>query len=113
TEIEIFPQKQRARVRGVQVHGVSAEVALAGERTALNLAGPRISTETLARGMTLAEPGVFEPTQRVDVSLSLLSAATTLRNGARVHFHAYTTETIAQVTMHGVQQLLPGATAFA
>src|SRR5205807_1191228 len=56
-ELEIFPQKQRARVRGVQVHGVAAEMALAGERTALNLAGPRISTETLARGMTLAEPG--------------------------------------------------------
>ena len=112
-ELEIFPQKQRARVRGVQVHGVAGEVALAGERTALNLAGPRISTETLARGMTLAEPGVFEPTQRVDVSLSLLSSAKALRNGARVHFHAYTAEAIAQVTLHDAHQLLPGATTFA
>lgn len=112
-ELEIFPQKQRARVRGVQVHGVAAEVAHAGERTALNLAGPRISTETLARGMTLAEPTVFEPTQRVDASLSLLSSAKVLRSGARVHFHAYTTEAIAQITLHGIQQLSPGATTFA
>jgi selenocysteine-specific elongation factor len=42
-ELEVFPGGKRVRVRGVQVHGQPAEAALAGERTALNLAG--ISTE--------------------------------------------------------------------
>ena len=113
TEVEIFPQKQRARVRGVQVHGAAAELALAGERTALNLAGPRISTETLSRGMTLTEPGLFEPTRRVDVYVSLLPSAKPLRNGARVHFHVYSTETIGQLKLYGVQELAPGDTTFA
>src|SRR5271155_2591866 len=46
-ELEIFPGGKRARVRGVQVHGSPSESAVAGQRTALNLAG--LSTEDLAR----------------------------------------------------------------
>src|SRR6202020_193171 len=38
-ELEVFPTGQRVRVRGVQVHGQMAEAAIAGQRTALNLAG--------------------------------------------------------------------------
>src|SRR5262249_33954084 len=55
-EVEIFPSRKRARVRGVQVHGSQTEQTLAGQRTALNLAG--VQLEDLARGMTLAAPGV-------------------------------------------------------
>src|SRR5580698_4719681 len=54
-ELEVFPTGQRVRVRGVQVYGQTAEAAIAGQRTALNLAGA--STEDLSRGMTLAPPG--------------------------------------------------------
>src|SRR5882672_3853203 len=38
-ELEVFPTGRRVRVRGVQVHGQMAEAAIAGQRTALNLAG--------------------------------------------------------------------------
>src|SRR5881398_1820143 len=69
-ELRIFPRGQRARVRGIQVHGQSAEQAAAGERTALNLAG--VGTEQLARGMAVAPPATFHSTNRLDVSLSLL-----------------------------------------
>ena len=54
-EVEVFPSGRRVRIRGVQVHGATAERASAGQRTALNLAG--LSVEELARGMTLAIPG--------------------------------------------------------
>ncbi len=57
SELELFPAGQRVRVRGVQVHGNPADEAVAGQRTALNLAG--IATEELARGMTLASGGNF------------------------------------------------------
>jgi len=110
-EVEIFPSRKRARVRGVQVHGNMAEQAIAGQRTALNLAG--IQMEELARGMALAAPGVFEPTQRLDVQISLLKEARPLKNRARVHFHAFTSETIAEVALYGVTELKPGGTAFA
>ena len=110
-EVEVFPPRKRARVRGVQVHGAMTEQAIAGQRTALNLAG--VQVEELARGMTLAAPGVFETTQRIEAQLSLLKDAKPLKNRARVHLHAFTSETIAEVTLHGVNELKPGGTAFA
>jgi selenocysteine-specific elongation factor len=110
-EVEVFPSRKRARVRGVQVHGSSADHALAGQRTALNLAG--VQMEELARGMTLAASGVFEPTQKFEVQISLLKDAKPLKNRARVHFHAFTSETIAEVALRGVTELKPGASSFA
>jgi len=110
-EVEVLPSRKRARVRGVQVHGSSADHAVAGQRTALNVAG--VQMEELARGMTLAAPGVFEPTQKFEVQISLLKDAKPLKNRARVHFHAFTSETIAEVALRGVTELKPGASAFA
>jgi len=110
-EVEIFPSRTPARVRGVQVHGSQTDQALAGQRTALNLAG--VQLEELARGMTLAAPGMLEPTQRIDVQISLLKDARPLKNRARVHLHAFTSETIAEVALYGVTELKPGNTAFA
>src|SRR5215468_9170350 len=89
-EVEVFPLGQRVRVRGIQVHGQSAERAAAGERTALNLAG--IGTAELGRGMILAPPATLHSTNRLDVSLSLLESAKPLKDRARVHVHAYTSE---------------------
>src|SRR4029453_12562625 len=47
-ELEILPAGRRARVRGLQVHGASATRAVAGTRTAVNLAG--VEKEDLGRG---------------------------------------------------------------
>ena len=110
-ELEVFPAGQRVRVRGVQVHGSQAEEAVAGQRTALNLAG--VSIEDLGRGMTLATADAFRSTSRVDARLSLLASAKPLKDGARVHFHAYTMETIAEVRLYETKQLKPGEEAFA
>jgi selenocysteine-specific elongation factor len=110
-ELEVFPAGKRVRVRGVQVYGSPAEAAVAGQRTALNLAG--LSTEDLARGMTLATADTFRSTSRVDALLSLLPSAKPFKDGARVHFHAYTSETIAEARLYGTKQLKPGDEAYA
>ena len=110
-EFEVFPAGQRVRVRGVQVHGQPAAQAVAGQRTALNLAG--VTTQDLARGMVLAPPSAFHATSRADVSLSLLPSAKPLKDRARVHLHAYTFETVATVVLHGQKQVSPGETALA
>src|ERR1700675_1006237 len=110
-ELEVFPAGKHVRVRGVQVHGSPAEAAVAGQRTALNLAG--LSTEDLARGMTLATADTFRSTSRVDALLSLLPSAKPFKDGARVHFHAYTTETIAEARLYGTKQLKPRDEAYA
>jgi selenocysteine-specific elongation factor len=110
-EVEVHPTGKRLRVRGVQVHGRPAEEAVAGQRTALNLAG--VETTELARGMMLTPPEMFHPVVRLGVQLDLLASAKPLRQYARVHLHAFAAETIARVTLLGAKQLLPGESGFA
>ena len=111
-ELEAFSTGKKFRVRGVQVHGEPAKVAVAGQRTAVNVVGA--STEDLARGMILAPPDTFTATRRVDVQLRLLSSVPrALKNTARVHFHCQTMETIAGIRLIDRAQILPGETAFA
>ena len=107
-ELQVYPTERRVRVRGVQVHGQMSQVSVAGQRTALNLAGA--STEDLSRGMTLAPPGTFQTTRRLDVRLRLLpSAPRPLKNRARVHFHSYTMETVCEVRLHPGKEVDPAS----
>jgi selenocysteine-specific elongation factor len=111
-ELEVFPTARRVRVRGVQVHGQSADSAVAGQRTALNLTN--VSTDDLKRGMTLAPTAALVATRRMDVRLRLLaSAPRPLKNKARVHFHCYTMEDVAQITLYGDKEVKPGEMAYA
>jgi selenocysteine-specific elongation factor len=110
-EVELFPRGERLRVRGVQSGGKAVERATPGQRTAVNLAG--IEHTALKRGMVLAAPGKFRKTRRIDAGLQLLATARKIKHGARVHFHAGTAETIAEVLFHGEKELPPGRSAFA
>lgn len=105
-EAEIFPERRRARVRGIQVHNAPAETAAAGQRTALNLAG--IETSEIDRGMVLAAPGIFQATSRLDCSLTLLPSARPLKNRTKVHFHSGTAETVAEVVLLDSKEIAPG-----
>jgi selenocysteine-specific elongation factor len=110
-EVELFPGGERLRVRGVQSGGKSVDRATPGQRTAVNLAG--IEHTALKRGMVLAAPGKFRKTRRLDVRLELLSSSRKLKQGSRVHFHAGTAETIAEVVFHREKELPPGGSALA
>jgi selenocysteine-specific elongation factor len=110
-EVELFPARRRLRVRGVASGGHSVERSAAGQRTAVNLAG--IEVGEIERGMLLAAPGRFEPTDRVDARVHLLASARKMKNRARVHFHQGTAETIAEVILLDCAELLPGQSALA
>jgi selenocysteine-specific elongation factor len=110
-EVELFPRRQRLRVRGLQCGGKAVERALAGQRTAVNLAA--IEHSALARGMTLATPAKFTATRRIDVRLELLPGALNLKQRSRVHFYAGTSGTVAEVFWHGRSELAPGESALA
>jgi selenocysteine-specific elongation factor len=111
-EVELHPAGRRLRVRGVQVYGEPAERAVAGQRTALNIAD--IEPSELARGMVLAAPGVFRNTTQIDCSLELLVSAKPLKHRAPVHFHAGTAEIEAEVRLlEGGAVLKPGNRAWA
>ncbi len=107
-EMQVFSSGRKVRVRGVQVHGHAAEAAIAGQRTALNLAGA--GTEDLSRGMTLAPPATLATTRRADVRLRLLaSAPRALKHRSRVHFHSNTMETVAEILFYTRSEITPAA----
>jgi selenocysteine-specific elongation factor len=110
-EVELLPGGQRLRVRGVQTGGQAVPRAFAGQRTAINLAG--IDHTAVSRGMTLSEPGKFRGTRRIDAQFTLLGGTHKLKHRERVHFHASTAETIAEILLYGAKELAPGQTALA
>jgi len=110
-EVELFPAGMRLRVRGVESGGKSVERAEAGQRTAVNLAG--VDHHFLRRGMTLAAPGRYRATRRLDVKLRLLPSARKLKNRVRVHFHTGSFAAMAEVALFGRAELPAGEEAFA
>jgi len=109
--LQVFPGERIVKVRGLQVHGAPIELAQAGQRTAINLAGAAV--EDLSRGMVLTTPETFVATSNADVLLTLLPSAKPLKDRARVHVHAFTWETTAEVQLVGAKQIAPGESSLA
>jgi selenocysteine-specific elongation factor len=100
------------RVRGVQVHGTAVERALAGQRTAVNLAG--VEPAEVSRGMVLAAHGRLPPTPMLDVELTLLeSAPRALANRSKLLLHVGTAQVPATVVLLDRAELGAGETALA
>jgi selenocysteine-specific elongation factor len=111
SEVELFPQRKKLRVRGVQSGGKPVAQATAGQRTAVNLAA--IEHAEVRRGMVLATPGRFRTTRRLDARIELLPGTITLKQRARVHFHAGTSATLAEIHLYEQEELAPGGSALA
>src|SRR6185295_18175004 len=60
-DLDLLPIDTRVRVRGVQVHGSAVKQAVAGQRTAINLAG--VESAGIERGMILVKPERLRTTQ--------------------------------------------------
>jgi selenocysteine-specific elongation factor len=110
-EVELLPQREKYRVRGLQTGGQTVERAAAGQRTAVNLSG--VGHTAVRRGMVLCAPGRLRATRRMDVRLELLPNAGKLKHRAQVHFHAGTAETVGEVLLFEDTVLLPGQNALA
>jgi selenocysteine-specific elongation factor len=108
-EVELLPERKLLRVRGVQTGGKTVERAEAGQRTAVNLSS--IEHIAVQRGMVLAAPGRFAKTKRLDARLELLKSAAPIKSRTRVHLHAGTVETIAEVLLQDRTELQPGENA--
>ena len=97
TELVVLPRERVVKVRGLQVHGRREAAADPGHRVAVNLGGVEVGE--IARGDTLCARRAFEPTQRLDAVVELLTDARPLRHGSRVRFHQGTTELLGRVAV--------------
>lgn len=105
-KLELLPERRLVRVRRVEVHGHEEELARAGERVSVNLAGVELAD--LRRGLTLAAPGAFPTTSRLLVRLDLLPDSPRLESGDRVSLHHFAAETRARVRLLESSSLPPG-----
>jgi selenocysteine-specific elongation factor len=108
--VVVLPPGLEARVRSIQVHGEKRQAAVAGERVALNLHGPK-SSEVL-RGMLVATPGGLRPSYMLDVVLRLLPDwVRPVANRTRVRIHHGASEILGRVVLLDRDALEPGQSA--
>ncbi|MDX2019035.1 MAG: selenocysteine-specific translation elongation factor [Deltaproteobacteria bacterium] len=111
-ELETTFAGKTGRVRGIHVRGQSATLAVAGDRTAVNL--PALAPELLERGDTLVRPGQVPPSRFVEVLVTHLPAnRVAMPRLTRGLFHALTAQVNATVRLLGQDELAPGQTGAA
>ena len=105
-QLELLPCGYPLRVRGLQVHNLPVERALAGQRTAVNLAGA--DAEKLKPGCWIADPGLLKPSYRMDVGLDVLKDAPKLKHRVRVHVFHGTKEISGRIRLLDREELAAG-----
>ncbi len=71
--VVVSPSGLQARVRSIHAQDRKAERARAGDRAALNLAGPGIAKDAIRRGDMVVAPARHQPTARIDAELGVLT----------------------------------------
>jgi selenocysteine-specific elongation factor len=104
--VTLEPGSRSVRVRGMQAHGRHEERVESGSRVALNLAG--IEVAEVSRGQTLVSEGTLTATTTIDVDAMLLPGSSVVKHRSRVHFHAFTSDTLATVSLYGHEAAEPG-----
>lgn len=107
SQMELLPSRKPTRVRGLQVHDSDREVAYAGERVALNLAG--VAREEVRRGDVLTAPGYMRPAYMLDARVTLLRDwVRPLKRGTRLRFHHGTREVLGRIYPLDTDKVEPG-----
>lgn len=110
--IMIYPSGVSSKVRGIQVHNESVNIAEAGQRTAINFQG--LEKTAIERGEVLALPGTLKPSYMVDLSFHYLeSNRKPLKNRTRVRFHTGTSEVFGNLIFIEADEIQPGSAAVA
>jgi selenocysteine-specific elongation factor len=104
--LQLEPQGRAVRVRGLQTHGMAMQSVPPGSRVAVNLSG--VDATQVHRGQTLVSPRTIAAVDTIDVEVRLLQSAPALKHRASVHFHAFTSETMARVSLYSYEAMQPG-----
>lgn len=108
----VSPSGLPVRVRSVHAQNRAAESARAGDRCALNLAGPGVSKEAIRRGDVVLEPSLHAPTDRIDALVTLLkSEPKAIGQWSPVRLHHATAELGGHLVLLDKNNLAPGACA--
>ncbi len=104
--LHLEPGSRSVRVRGLQAHGEPVPSAHFGSRVAVNLSG--IDSTDVHRGQTLVSPKTLSSVHSFDAEVRLLESAPALKHRGNVHFHAFTSETMATISLYGYEAVQAG-----
>ncbi|WP_313604842.1 selenocysteine-specific translation elongation factor [Comamonas jiangduensis] len=97
---------QAVRVRSIHAQNQAADIGVAGQRCALNLAG--IAKEDIIRGDWIADARVLQASDRIDIRLHLLAEAQPMQQWTPVHVHIGTQRCTAHVALLQDSAIEPG-----
>ena len=107
--VQISPSGLMARVRSLHAQNRATETARAGDRCALNLAGPSIEKEAIRRGDVVLDPYLHAPTDRIDALMRLLpSERKPIGQWFPVHLHHGASEVGARIVLLKDGPIAPG-----
>jgi selenocysteine-specific elongation factor len=110
-EIEVLPGGYRSKIRGLQIHNKTIQLAHPGNRIAVNLTN--IEKGLLKRGDVLVKPGSFTVTSLIDVNVNLLDINNNrLQHNDVVNFYAGTSHRVARVRLLSSKKLESGECGF-
>ena len=110
----ISPSGLPVRVRGIQVHGKSAEQVSAGSRCALNLSGEKLDKETIHRGDWVLDEAIHRPSARLDATIKVLAAEKEpVAHWTPVHLHLGTAAVTARVSVRRGESIPAGQSKIA
>ncbi len=69
-DIEIYPERIKTKIRSIQVHQESEDVAYASQRCALNI--PGVKKEDIHRGSVISYPDALQNTNLIDVKIECI-----------------------------------------
>lgn len=110
----VSPQGIETRIRSIRAHDQPADVATAGQRCALNLAGVDLRDAGIGRGDWIVAPRAHAPTSRIDVALTVLSdEPRALADGAQLQVHLGAACVGARIALLGQRSIAPGGEGLA
>ena len=110
--IVLYPENAPVKVRSIQVHSKDTDVALAGQRVAINI--PDRKTEEIFRGDVLATAESLYPTRMIDVKVEVLKhTERVIKHGSRVHIYHGTKELLGKIVLMHRDELKAGESCYA
>lgn len=111
-EVFIFPENEKVKIRGIQTYGNDVKEAVAGQRTAINLAA--VSKSDLDRGDVVAAENAVSVTSMIDVELNIFrNTDRVIKNNSRVHLYCGSKEVLCKVILLDRENAVAGDRVYA
>ena len=107
--VDVLGADMTLRVRGIHAQNAQSDTGRAGQRCALNLAGPQLRKDRIARGDWIVSGNVPPPVRKLDGELRVLAnEARVFNHWTPVHVHLAAAETTGRVAVLESRSIAPG-----